>query len=139
MSKELKRPARMTLELPPRARGKLERLSQETDQSLSEVIRRALALYDLLGAEATAGNKLIIRSRDGEREIIIAEFEAKESQVPNSRFEPPPGGEDRLLRRGHGIADRVALCHPVFGLRPSAAAVPAIADGSTSTSSSART
>jgi predicted transcriptional regulator len=76
MSKEQKRPARMTLELPPKAREKLERLSRETDQSLSEVIRRALSLYDLMGAEAMAGNKLIIRGREGEREVLIAEFTA---------------------------------------------------------------
>jgi hypothetical protein len=70
----------MTLELPPKAREKLERLSHETDQSLSEVIRRALALYALVGAEAMAGNKLIIRSRNGEREIVFPEFGAEESQ-----------------------------------------------------------
>lgn len=80
MSTEPKRPARMTLELPPKARGKLERLALETDQSLSEVIRRALALYDLVGAEAMAGNRLIIRGREGEREILFTEFEAAESQ-----------------------------------------------------------
>ena len=78
MTKAQKRPARMTLELPPRARGNLERLSQDTDQSLSEVIRRALALYGLVGTEAMAGNKLIIRGREGEREILLTEFEAAE-------------------------------------------------------------
>jgi hypothetical protein len=92
MPKETKRPARMTLELPPRARGKLERLSQVTDQSLSEVIRRALALYDLVGAEAMAGNKLIIRSRDGEREIVIAEFEAAESSGDELEVRAPRPG-----------------------------------------------
>ena len=92
MSKEPKRPARMTLELPARARGKLERLSQATDQTLSEVIRRALALYDLMGAEAMAGNKLIIRSRDGEREIVLAEFEATESQGSELEVRAPARG-----------------------------------------------
>ena len=79
MSKESKRAARMTLELPPRAREKLERLGEATDQNLSEVIRRALALYDLVGAELMGGSKLIFRSRDGgEREIAFTEFEAAE-------------------------------------------------------------
>jgi hypothetical protein len=84
----------MTLELPPRARGKLEKLGRETDQSLSEVIRRALALYDLVGSEAMAGNKLIIRSRDGEneREVLLTEFEAAESQVDERKAQAPTRG-----------------------------------------------
>jgi len=92
MSKETKRPARMTLELPPKARGKLEKLSQKTDQSFSEVIRRALALYDLVGAEAMAGSKLIIRSRNGEREVILTEFEAGESQNYERKVGAPVRG-----------------------------------------------
>lgn len=78
MPKESKRPARMTLELPPKARGKLEKLSQDTDQSLSEVIRRALSLYDLVGEAAMAGNKLILRGPEGDREVLLTEFEAAE-------------------------------------------------------------
>ena len=53
------------------------------------MIRRALALYDLVVA-GMAGSKLIIRGRDVEREIVLTEFEAGESQggdleVPNPR------------------------------------------------------
>jgi hypothetical protein len=92
MPKETKRPARMTLELPSRAREKLERLSEKTDQSLSEVIRRALALYDLVGAEAMAGNKLIIRTRDGEREIAFTEFEAAEPRNGELKLRSPARG-----------------------------------------------
>jgi len=64
----------MTLELPPKAREKLESLSQRTDQSLSEVIRRALATYDLLFTESKKGNSVIIRSAEGDREIVFSEF-----------------------------------------------------------------
>jgi hypothetical protein len=64
------------LELPPRARAKLENLSAETDQSLSEVIRRALAVYDLLWSETQKGGALIIRNPEGEREVILAEFKS---------------------------------------------------------------
>jgi hypothetical protein len=75
MPTETKRPARMTLELPPRARAKLERLSEESDQSLAEIIRRSLALYDLLQSEVKKGGSLIIRGPDGkDREVLIAEF-----------------------------------------------------------------
>ena len=80
MKNQSKRPARMTLELPPKAREKLEKLSQETDQSLSEVIRRALSLYDLIGAEAMAGSELVIRSRDGEKEVLLPEFAIAEPE-----------------------------------------------------------
>ena len=65
---------RMTLELPPKARCKLEELSTETDQSFSEVIRRALAAYNLLWAESKKGNSVIIRSPETDREIIFSEF-----------------------------------------------------------------
>jgi hypothetical protein len=64
----------MTLEMPQRAREKLESLSERTDQSLSEVIRRALATYDLLFTEMKKGNSVIIRSAEGDREIIFSEF-----------------------------------------------------------------
>ncbi len=64
----------MTLELPAKAREKLERLSKETDQSLSEVIRRALATYDLLWTESQSGHSVILRGPEGEREVIFAEF-----------------------------------------------------------------
>ncbi|MHC5539326.1 ribbon-helix-helix protein, CopG family [Singulisphaera rosea] len=80
MPKETKRPARMTLELPSKARGKLEKLSQDTDQSLSEVIRRALSLYDLVGEAATAGSRLIVRDPEGkERDILLPEFSAEKT------------------------------------------------------------
>ena len=64
----------MTIELPPKAREKLESLSQRTDQSLSEVIRRALATYDLLFTESKKGNSVIIRSAESDREIVFSEF-----------------------------------------------------------------
>jgi len=64
----------MTLELPPKAREKLEDLSEQTDQSFSEVIRRALATYDLLWTESKKGNSLIIRSPEADREVIFSEF-----------------------------------------------------------------
>ncbi len=69
-----KPPARLTFELAPKARAKLENLSAETDQSLSEVIRRALGVYDLLWSESKKGGSLIIRSPKGEREVLLAEF-----------------------------------------------------------------
>jgi len=56
MDEKKGRPVRMTLELSPKVRERLQDLSAETDQSLSEVIRRALAVYDFILTESLSGN-----------------------------------------------------------------------------------
>jgi hypothetical protein len=61
----------MTLELSPRVREKLQSLSDETDQNLSEVVRRALAVYDFILTETKKGGELIIRTPDGEKELVL--------------------------------------------------------------------
>ena len=67
-----KRPAiRMNLEMSQRVRDKLERLSEETDLSLSEVVRKSLAIYDLLWKETQAGGSIIIRTDENEKEVVI--------------------------------------------------------------------
>lgn len=69
---------RLNLDVGPKAREKLTRLSDATEQSLSDVIRNALAVYDLLWTElrATEGRKLLIKEADGsgEKEVLIPEF-----------------------------------------------------------------
>lgn len=67
---------RLNLEVGPKARERLEKLSGETEQSLSEVIRNALAVYDLLWSElkSETGRSLIIRGTDHEKELVIPEF-----------------------------------------------------------------
>lgn len=64
---------RLSMEIGPKTREKLERLSNETEQSFSETIRNALGLYDILWSEVQAGHHLIVRDADGkgEREIVI--------------------------------------------------------------------
>lgn len=51
----------------------LERLRETTQaDSMSEVIRRALAVYDFLWEAKQAGDKPILRSKDGnERELVL--------------------------------------------------------------------
>ena len=65
---------RLNLELPERLRARLEplRVLSEAD-SLTEVVRRAIALYDvLLMAVRDRGVTIVLRSRDGtERELPI--------------------------------------------------------------------
>jgi len=58
----------------PKARENLERISAETEQSLSEVVRSALALYGLLCTEIKEGRSLIVRGPDGEKEILLPEL-----------------------------------------------------------------
>jgi hypothetical protein len=53
-------------------RNKLETLRDKTDaDSLSEVIRRALALYECLWKERQNGAKVIIRSPDADKELVF--------------------------------------------------------------------
>ena len=65
---------RLSLELPERLRGRLEqlRVMSEAD-TMTEVVRRAVALYDaLISAIRGRGEKVILRDADGtERELLI--------------------------------------------------------------------
>ena len=59
----------MNLTMPQGVKDQLEILRDETDaESLSEVIRKALALYDLVWDEKSKGSKMIFRSEDGKNE-----------------------------------------------------------------------
>lgn len=66
--------SRLHLELPERVRNRLEeiRVLSEAD-SLTEVVRRALAVYDvLLVAVRDRKERVVLRSEDGkERELVI--------------------------------------------------------------------
>ncbi len=63
---------RLNLEVSRSVRDRLERLKDETEaDSLTEVIRRALATYELLWDQHKQGGQAIVR-RDGiERELLI--------------------------------------------------------------------
>jgi hypothetical protein len=50
---------------------KLESLREVTNaDSMSEVVRRALAIYDFLWEEQSRGSKTIIRSENGDEQIL---------------------------------------------------------------------
>ncbi len=55
----------------PAVRQRLDKLGEQSDCSLAEVIRRSLAVYDLLHGEMKKGNTLVIRGTDGEKELVI--------------------------------------------------------------------
>lgn len=61
----------MNLEMSLRVRERVEKLSELTDQSLSEVVRKSLAIYDLLLTETQEGGTIVIRTKNGEKEVVI--------------------------------------------------------------------
>ena len=64
---------RLNLEMTEEVRQKLEALREKTDaDSLAEVIRKALAVYDFLWSEREKGTKLFVRSSDDkDRELVL--------------------------------------------------------------------
>lgn len=61
----------MNLEMPPQVRAKLETLSEESGHSLSEVVRRSLAVFELLWSETQDGGTIVIRNGKKEKEVVI--------------------------------------------------------------------
>ena len=62
---------RLSLDVSHDVRDSLNRLAQVTDShSITEVIRRAVAIYDIIVEEQAKGTKLVFRQRDGEEETI---------------------------------------------------------------------
>lgn len=63
---------RINLELPSEVKSRLEALRETTNaDSLSEVIRRSLAVYDFLWQEKVKGASTFIRSEDGYEQLVV--------------------------------------------------------------------
>lgn len=64
---------RLNLDITPKAKEALQDLQERTEAaSLIEVIRRAVALYDLVVSQTEKGNAFFVRREDGtEMQIII--------------------------------------------------------------------
>ena len=63
---------RLNLEMPQEVYDRIEGLRDRTKaDSMSEVVRRALALYDLMTEEAIEGWEVKLTRDDEEREIVI--------------------------------------------------------------------
>jgi hypothetical protein len=63
---------RLNLEMSQEVRQSLERLRDETGaDSLAEVIRRSLAVYDFLLAERKRGSRLVVQKDNRERELVL--------------------------------------------------------------------
>ena len=66
---------RLALKIHPRLKRRLEKLQEETmAESISQVIRRALAVYDALLTHEKSGGQILVRDNNGiEREILHIE------------------------------------------------------------------
>lgn len=63
---------RLSLALAQKVRDRLELLQEETGaQTMTEVISRALAVYDYLITEKKSGAKVLLETKDGTREVVI--------------------------------------------------------------------
>ncbi len=63
---------KLTLELSLPVRERLTQLQQRSEaDSLTEVIRRSLAIYDLLLAAREEGAEIVIRSASGEKVLAL--------------------------------------------------------------------
>ncbi len=65
--------ARLNLEMSEQVRAKLEGLRERTDaDSLAEVVRRALAIYDMLWSERENNGRFFVKGPDGQlREVLL--------------------------------------------------------------------
>ncbi len=64
--------SRLNLEMAIGVRKKLEQIKDETQaDSLAEVIRRALSVYDFLLSERKNGQRLVSQGPAGEKEVVL--------------------------------------------------------------------
>jgi hypothetical protein len=62
---------RLSLDVTPKIREQLDHLETQTEAgSITEVIRRALALYDLVVEHQSEGGKLVFRDAAGNDELL---------------------------------------------------------------------
>jgi hypothetical protein len=65
------RKARLTIEVPAKTRDQLTDIVERSGaSSLTEVIRRALALYDLILEHNADDGKLVLRHKNGREEVL---------------------------------------------------------------------
>jgi predicted transcriptional regulator len=57
-------PDRITVSLIPRARRELQQLHDKTSLSKTDIVNRAIALYEFIEAQLSAGRAILIRDRE---------------------------------------------------------------------------
>ena len=66
------RSVRLNLEIKPQVRKRLDRLRDNTDaETITEVFRRALAVYETLIELSSGASKIVIRQSDGSEIDLI--------------------------------------------------------------------
>ncbi|MEO1529800.1 MAG: ribbon-helix-helix protein, CopG family [Planctomycetota bacterium] len=64
--------ARLNLAVSRQVKDRLESIRDETHaESVTEVIRRAVAVYDFLLEKQRSGGEVIVRNDDKEREVVL--------------------------------------------------------------------
>jgi hypothetical protein len=81
--------SRLTLEMPEPVRKQLEHVRDQTHaSSLTEVIQRALAVYDLLRKATAEGAKIVLENEGNERELAIPEFGLRDYDNAETKTAP---------------------------------------------------
>lgn len=72
MAKNGKTVKRLNLALRQEVHDRMEYLMEETEaETITEVIKKSLAVYDYLLTQKKSGAKLIIQDEKGQREVIL--------------------------------------------------------------------
>ncbi len=67
----MKDSCRINLDIPIKTKESIESLKERSGATtLTEVVKRSLALYDMILACSQSGGKIIIQSPDGEKETL---------------------------------------------------------------------
>lgn len=62
---------RITVGLVPRVSEQLQRLQERTSFSKTDLVNRAITLYEYVEAEASKGNDLLVRQKDSGELFVI--------------------------------------------------------------------
>jgi|GEM_PF-1316525 hypothetical protein len=65
-------PERITVALIPKVREELQRLQDQTSLSKTDIVNRAITLYEFIEAQRSAGQDLLLRHKNtGEIQVIL--------------------------------------------------------------------
>ena len=61
---------RITVGLIPKAAGGLAALRERTDLSKTDLVNRAISLYEFIDAQIAGGRELVLRDADGTMQLV---------------------------------------------------------------------
>jgi hypothetical protein len=62
---------RITIALIPKAEQDLQKLQDRTGYSKTDLVNRAVSLYEFIDAQQRDGHKVLIRDKDGELQTLL--------------------------------------------------------------------